>query len=808
MVARKFLIHHQDSNFDVDYDTEDGFEVFKFQLFSLTAVPPDEQKILGGDDDRVISDDSDLIAVSDKLRLVSIKDENPQLGSEIVKSDEELARMLQAEEEALMFQQFGVSQDSRQFEQRIRPYVDQVLLYEDTRRQEAARKTVPVEKLEEKALVALAKEGNFKPSKSELDHAFLLQLLFWFKQTFKWVNSPPCENCGNETINQGMGAPNSSETAYGASRVELYRCRSCSRITRFPRYNDPIKLLETKKGRCGEWANCFSLYCRSFGYETRLILDFTDHVWTECYSMVLGRWMHLDPCEGIYDTPLLYEKGWNKKLNYTIAISRDGVYDVTKRYTRKWHEVLSRRNLITESALPYVLKNITRECRKNMKISISTLDERDQNEAKELEKNLHSQENDTISLPGRLSGDKEWRTLRSELGSTSLSSSSCPIRKITDDHVSKIYDAFSPFISRLVELSSKHKAIEGVHFVRGVLIDLKKSPFKRRRVVIDSNEFFIRELLPSFEMMLDALSLKSNVEENGRKVEICLRDDPVRTSIALPVVFHAIDDVVFNIKKCDEFIKSSVSWPLVKVNRICCGSVLASGEELPFGIATSAFDGTRVSKWEEPNGAKGCWLIYKAKDAEVYELCSYELMSANDAPERDPRDWVIEGSDDGGASWRILDEQTAQMFDNRFQRKAYKVKLQGFFANVFRLRFLAVRDGQTNSRFQIGSIDLFASGNVKCLVQNPYCDFREADPTDYEPLAMKTQVEPEQMKGGMQAQPSEQTKADMADVQAQPSEADVQAQPSELKARIDVMKKIVMVVLVLVIGMAVGVGWT
>lgn len=280
---------------------------------------------------------------------------------------------------------------------------------------------------------------------------------------------------------------------------------------------------------------------------------------------------------------------WNKKLNYTIAISRDGVYDVTKRYTRKWHEVLSRRNLITESALPYVLKNITRECRKNMKISISTLDERDQNEAKELEKNLHSQENDTISLPGRLSGDKEWRTLRSELGSTSLSSSSCPIRKITDDHVSKIYDAFSPFISRLVELSSKHKAIEGVHFVRGVLIDLKKSPFKRRRVVIDSNEFFIRELLPSFEMMLDALSLKSNVEENGRKVEICLRDDPVRTSIALPVVFHAIDDVVFNIKKCDEFIKSSVSWPLVKVNRICCGSVLASGEELPFGIVSNLY---------------------------------------------------------------------------------------------------------------------------------------------------------------------------------------------------------------------------
>ncbi|KAM0034166.1 putative peptide-N(4)-(N-acetyl-beta-glucosaminyl)asparagine amidase [Helianthus debilis subsp. tardiflorus] len=711
MVARKFIVHHQDSNFDVDYDSEDGFEVFKFQLFSLTALPPDHQKILAFDDDRIVSDDSDLLAISDKLRLVSITDQNPNLDSATLKSDEELARMLQEEEDALMLQQFAVSEDNGQFEQRVRPYVDQILLYEDSHRQEAARKTVPVEKLEEKALVALAKEGNLNPSKRELDHAFLLQLLFWFKQTFKWVNSPPCEGCGNETAIQGMGAANPSELAYGASRVELYRCNTCSRTTRFPRYNDPLKLLETKKGRCGEWANCFSLYCRSFGYDTRLILDFTDHVWTECYSTLLGRWMHLDPCEGIYDTPLLYEKGWNKKLNYTIALAKDGVYDVTKRYTRKWHEVLSRRTLTTESSASNLLANITRELRRNLtSVIISELEERDRNEVKELEKSQHSQENDSLSLPGRLSGDKEWRTLRSEIGSDSLSSSSCPVRICTDEHVSRIYNAFSPLISRLAESSSKHKALEALHFIRTVLVDLKKSPFKTRRVVVDSNR--IPELLPSFNPMLDALSLKSKVETNG-KVEICLADDnPVKASLALPVVFHALDDVVYNIKNADNFNKSNLSWPLLKLNRICCGSVLASGEELPFGIATSAFDGTRMSKWEEPNGAKGCWLIYKVMCAQVYELCSYELMSANDAPERDPKDWVVEGSDDGGSSWRVLDEQTGQTFDNRFQRKAYKVKLQGFFANVFRFRFLAVGGGQATSRFQIGSIDLYASNNV------------------------------------------------------------------------------------------------
>ena len=50
---------------------------------------------------------------------------------------------------------------------------------------------------------------------------------------------------------------------------------------------------------------------------------------------------------------------------------------------------------------------------------------------------------------------------------------------------------------------------------------------------MESNEFFIRELLSAFEPILDALSLKSNLDENGKKVEICLADDPVRTSIAL-----------------------------------------------------------------------------------------------------------------------------------------------------------------------------------------------------------------------------------------------------------------------------------
>lgn len=216
---------------------------------------------------------------------------------------------------------------------------------------------------------------------------------------------------------------------------------------------------------------------------------------------------------------------------------------------------------------------------------ISALEERDRNEVEELDKNLHSQnDDDSLSLPGRLSGDKEWRTLRSEIGSDSLSSSSCPVRICIDEHVSRIYDAFSPLLSRLADFSSSHKALEALHYIRTVLVDFKKRPFKTRRVVIDTN--LIRELLPSFNPMLDALSLKSKVETNG-KVEICLADNPVKASLALPVLFHALDDVIYNIKRFDALSKSSLSWPLLKLNRICGGSILASGEEIPLGIVSS-----------------------------------------------------------------------------------------------------------------------------------------------------------------------------------------------------------------------------
>ena len=90
-----------------------------------------------------------------------------------------------------------------------------------------------------------------------------------------------------------------------ASPFCSYVCSLCSSEVRFPRYHSrPTKLLETRRGRCGEWANAFALCCRALGFDTRRALDWTDHVWVEVFSEAEGRWLHADPCEGCCDKPL------------------------------------------------------------------------------------------------------------------------------------------------------------------------------------------------------------------------------------------------------------------------------------------------------------------------------------------------------------------------------------------------------------------------------------------------------------------------------------------------------------------------
>ncbi|XP_066571832.1 peptide-N(4)-(N-acetyl-beta-glucosaminyl)asparagine amidase isoform X2 [Amia ocellicauda] len=292
-----------------------------------------------------------------------------------------------------------------------------VMVYENPALQQKALSCIPVLQLQTAAQEKLQQAKEADPGcKMNAEDLLLLELLRWFKgEFFSWVNCLPCSRCGGQTQSSGGLSPSTEDLRWGASRVENHFCGQCQLINRFPRFNNPEKLLETRRGRCGEWANCFTLCCRALGLEARYIWDSTDHVWTEVFSTSQNRWLHCDPCENVCDKPLLYEIGWGKKLSYIIAFSKDEVVDITWRYSCKHEDVLHRRTQVQEGWLRQTINGLSSVRQQSL-----TPERR-----KELLERLLVELVEFISpktpkpgdLGGRTSGSLAWRVARGETGS-------------------------------------------------------------------------------------------------------------------------------------------------------------------------------------------------------------------------------------------------------------------------------------------------------------------------------------------------------------------------------------------------------
>ncbi|HEY0699560.1 MAG TPA: ThuA domain-containing protein, partial [Micromonospora sp.] len=95
-------------------------------------------------------------------------------------------------------------------------------------------------------------------------------------------------------------------------------------------------------------------------------------------------------------------------------------------------------------------------------------------------------------------------------------------------------------------------------------------------------------------------------------------------------------------------------------------SATASAENPPTETAATAIDGSTGTKWLtfSPTG----WLA--AKLAKPVAVSRYALTSANDFPGRDPKNWTLQGSNDG-STWTDLDTRSNETFPQRFQTKQY-----------------------------------------------------------------------------------------------------------------------------------------
>ena len=101
-------------------------------------------------------------------------------------------------------------------------------------------------------------------------------------------------------------------------------------------------------------------------------------------------------------------------------------------------------------------------------------------------------------------------------------------------------------------------------------------------------------------------------------------------------------------------------------------------------------------------------------------VATYDLVSANDCPERDPSSWVLEGLLEGGgeapstagtaagaaAQWEALDEQSGVRFGSRLELRTFFVPPERWRAcRSLRLRILATRDPAAANSVQLACLN-------------------------------------------------------------------------------------------------------
>ena len=149
----------------------------------------------------------------------------------------------------------------------------------------------------------------------------------------------------------------------------------------------------------------------------------------------------------------------------------------------------------------------------------------------------------------------------------------------------------------------------------------------------------------------------------------------------------------------------ALKYRSVGYNPAIQGVASASGENPPNETASRAFDGNSSSKWLTM--ANTCWLQYRFTNGATWAVTRYQLVSGQDGPERDPKNWQLLGSNDG-AHWTTLDTRTGQAFSGRVATNTYT------FPNSIAFEYyrLNITGNRGNGITQVAELVLWADGDV------------------------------------------------------------------------------------------------
>ncbi|KPH60207.1 hypothetical protein HJP15_05610 [Pseudoalteromonas sp. NEC-BIFX-2020_002] len=134
----------------------------------------------------------------------------------------------------------------------------------------------------------------------------------------------------------------------------------------------------------------------------------------------------------------------------------------------------------------------------------------------------------------------------------------------------------------------------------------------------------------------------------------------------------------------------------------------------PAETVSNLFDGNKGTKFL--TFSKNATVIFKASQA--YELVSYNFISADDEPNRDPKNWVLKASNDAN-EWLEIDSQANQVFAKRGQLNSYEI--EGELSAYQYYKFELVHGGTDsygNDILQLAEIELQVKAKAPIVSYN------------------------------------------------------------------------------------------
>ena len=124
-----------------------------------------------------------------------------------------------------------------------------------------------------------------------------------------------------------------------------------------------------------------------------------------------------------------------------------------------------------------------------------------------------------------------------------------------------------------------------------------------------------------------------------------------------------------------------------------------------------AFDNSLKTKWLAFDQSP--WVqIHFAKDM-AFTAANYSITSANDFPQRDPKSWTVEGSNDG-VNFVTLDSRRDEVFKARRETKRYAIASP----NAYKYYRLNISANQGDERTQLIEFDLL-DNDGKSVIERP-----------------------------------------------------------------------------------------